>query len=138
MPRLFSTLLVLTSALLAHAGIQASDFTGIGHIHVLKSDDWSTATPDAKVGCLNDHGQFVSSNSAECGTFSKLGVYPYTLSTKHGNCTFRDETQERNTDSHYGANDYAWHCEDDLKTDIYDQLYTVVSLSHSHSFYPHN
>jgi hypothetical protein len=128
MPQLFSTLLVLASALLAHAGIQQSDFTGIGHIYVLKSDNWPTATPADKVGCLDDHGKlFMSSDSAECGTFSRLANYPYTLSTKQGNCTFQDQTQERNTDSHYGGNDYAWNCQDNLNSDIYDQLYTIVS-----------
>jgi hypothetical protein len=128
MPRLFSTLLVLASALLVHAGIDQTDFTGTGHIHVLKSDNWPTATPESKVGCLDDHGKLVSGDS-KCGTFTRLNDYPYTLSTKHGNCTFKDETQERNTDSHYGTNDYAWSCQEDLNTDVYDQLYTVVSLA---------
>jgi hypothetical protein len=138
MSQLFSTFLILASALLAHAGIQRSEFTGIGHIHVLESDDWSTATLNQKVGCLDDHGKFVSNGSGKCGTFSRLAEYPNTLSTKQGNCTFQDATQERNTDSHYGGSDYAWHCQDDLKQDIYDQLYTLVSRSTLRNFRPHD
>jgi hypothetical protein len=126
MPRLFSTLLILASALTVHAGIDQTDFTGIGHIQVVKSNNWATATPDSKVGCLDDHGKFVTGDS-KCGTFSRLNDYPYTLSTKRGNCTFKDESQERNTDSLYGANDHAWNCQEDLNADIYDELYTIVS-----------
>jgi hypothetical protein len=129
MPRLLSTLLVLGSALLAHAGVQQIDFTGVGHIHVLKSADWRTATPKQKVGCLDDHGKFVSENTTECGTFSRLNDYPYTLSSKHGNCTFEDDTQERNKDSVYGGNDYAWNCKAEHKGEIYDELYTIASLA---------
>jgi hypothetical protein len=127
MPRLFSTLLILASALLAHAGIQQIDFTGVGHIYVLESDDWQSATPKQKVGCLNDHGKFVSGNKSSCGTFSRLADYPYTLSSKHGNCTFEDESQQRNSDSIYGGMDYAWNCQQKHKAEIYDELYTIVS-----------
>jgi hypothetical protein len=129
MPRLLSTLIVVGYALLAHAGVQQVDFTGVGHIYVLKSADWRTATPKEKVGCLDDHGKFVSENTAECGTFSRLNDYPYTLSSKHGNCTFEDDTQEPNKDSVYGGNDYAWNCKAEHKGEIYDELYTIVSPS---------
>jgi hypothetical protein len=128
MPRLFSTFLVLASALLAHAGIQQIDFTGVGHIYVLQSDDWRNATPKQKVGCLNDHGKFVSGNDIACGTFSRLNDYPYTLSSKHGNCTFEDDSQPRNSDSIYGGMDFAWNCQREHKAEIYDELYTIVSL----------
>jgi hypothetical protein len=127
MPRLFSSLLILASALAAHAGISQIDFTGIGHIYVLESDDWINATPKQKVGCLDDNGRFVSESPHSCGTFERLNDYPYTLSTKRGNCTFDDATQERNTDSTYGAMDYAWHCQNDHKTELWDELYTIVS-----------
>lgn len=125
--------LVLGSALLAHAGVQQIDFTGVGHIYVLKSDDWRSATPTQKVGCFNDHGKFVSANTTDCGTFSRLNDYPYTLSSKYGNCTFEDDTQERNKDSVYGGNDYAWNCQAEHKAEIYDELYTIVKISQSTS-----
>lgn len=128
MQSLFTTLLLLSSALVAHAGIQQKDFTGIGHIFVLKSEDWRTATPKSTVGCLNDAGRLVANKTAaECGVFQRAAEYPYTLSSRKGNCTFSDTTQERNTDSHYGQSDYAWSCTD-FKTDIYDELYTIVRL----------
>jgi hypothetical protein len=125
MPRLFTSLLVLASALLAHAGVQQSDYNGVGRIYVLKSADWRTATPKSKVGCLNHHGKFVGINSTDCGIFSRLDDYPYTLSSKQGNCTFEDDTQERNTDSHYGGNDFAWNCAKKHQADIYDELYSI-------------
>ncbi|KAF1918154.1 hypothetical protein BDU57DRAFT_555811 [Ampelomyces quisqualis] len=125
MTRLFSTLLILASALVAHAGVQQIDFTGVGHIYVLQSDSWQTATPKQKVGCLDDYGKFVNDQTKACGTFSRLNNYPYTLSSKHGNCTFEDKTQPRNTDSIYGGADYAWNCQNNYKTEIYDELYTI-------------
>ncbi|KAH7411769.1 hypothetical protein DE146DRAFT_254334 [Phaeosphaeria sp. MPI-PUGE-AT-0046c] len=124
MARLFSTLLILASALVAHAGIQATDFSGVGKIYVLKSDSWSTASPKEKVGCLDDHGKFVHAGPA-CGTFSRRPTYPYTLSTAVGNCTFDDESQERNTDSTYGTLDYAWSCKDDHNSQLWDEFYTI-------------
>jgi hypothetical protein len=136
MPRLFSSLLILASALAAHAGISQIDFTGTGRIYVLESDNWTNATPKQKVGCLDNHGRFVSESPHSCGTFERLNDYPYTLSSKHGNCTFEDPTQEHNTDSVYGHMDNAWSCKEDVKTEIYDELYTIVrisSLSHLHS-----
>jgi len=130
MPSLFTSLFLLASALLAHAGIEQKDFSGIGHIIVLKSEDWSTATPKDAVGCLNDAGKLILNKTAEeCGVFSRLDDYPYTLSSKKGNCTFEDTTQERNTDSKYGGADYAWSCTDH-KSDIYDELYTIVYCPH--------
>jgi hypothetical protein len=121
-------LLVTTITLPTYAGIQQSDFSGIGRIHVLASSDWSTATPNNTVGCLDDSGKFVADDgSNNCGTFSRLDDYPYTLSSKTGNCTFEDSTQEENTDSYYGKGDYAWHCKTKHKSDIYDELYTIVS-----------
>jgi hypothetical protein len=131
MPRLFSILLILASALVAHAGVQQIDFTGIGHIYVLQSNSWQTATPKQKVGCLDDFGKFVNDKTKACGTFSRLNEYPYTLSSKHGNCTFEDKTQPRNTDSIYGGADYAWNCQHNYKTEIYDELYTIVRISSS-------
>jgi hypothetical protein len=129
MPSFLASLFLLTSSLLVHAVVDQSDFTGTGHIAVLQSEDWRSATPSMKVGCLNDHGRFIGINStAKCGKFSRLNDYPWTLSSKHGNCTFEDHSQERNTDSHYGGNDYAWNCNKTHESEIYDELYTIVSL----------
>lgn len=128
MVQVFLISLVLASALLAHAGIQQIDFTGVGHIYVLESEDWGSATPKQTVGCLNEDGKFVNDKTSECGTFARQSEYPYTLSSKQGNCTFQDDSQARNTESKYGGLDYAWNCQQEHKAEIYDQLYTIVSL----------
>ncbi|KAF1844865.1 uncharacterized protein K460DRAFT_99827 [Cucurbitaria berberidis CBS 394.84] len=128
MNSLLTSLLVLLSFArsFAHAGVLQGDFTGIGHIYVLKSSDWRTASPKSKVGCLDNHGKFVKDDKKDdCGVFSRLNEFPYTLSSKVGNCTFDDETQEKNSDSHYGQMDYAWNCNKGHKSDIYDELYTI-------------
>jgi hypothetical protein len=127
---LVSTLLVST-----HAAVQQRDFTGVGHIHVLASDNWKTATPASKIGCLNDHGKLIADEA--CGTFSKLSDYPWTLSSKQGNCTFEDTTQQQNTDSQYGSADYAWSCKKKHDATIGDELYTIVS-SYMQPLLPHN
>jgi hypothetical protein len=134
MPSFFSTLLLLSSALLAHAGIQQKDFTGTGHIFVLESEDWSKATPKNTIGCLNDAGKLVHVKTSKgCGIFSRLDDYPWTLSSRKGNCTFDDITQPRNADSIYGRSDYAWSCTI-RKPDIYDQLYTIVCIPRPNIF----
>ncbi|KAI4649582.1 hypothetical protein J4E93_003902 [Alternaria ventricosa] len=122
-------LLVTSLTLPTYAGIQQTDFSGIGHIYVLASDNWGTATPESSVGCLNAHGKFVhdSGSGKECGTFQRMDDYPYTLSTHNGNCTFQDASQEENVDSHYGQGDYAWTCTE-RNVDIYDELYTITGF----------
>ncbi|KAG9195465.1 hypothetical protein G6011_00586 [Alternaria panax] len=126
-----TTLLLLIASLTlpTYAGIQQTDFTGVGHIYVLASDNWKTATPESSVGCLDVHGRFVhdSGRAKECGKFERLDVYPYTLSTQDGNCTFRDDSQEENVDSHYGKGDFAWTC-GERNVDIYDELYTITGF----------
>jgi hypothetical protein len=131
MPSPVAILLLLTSALLVHASVNQGDFIGRGHIAVLQSEDWRTATPKMKVGCLNNRGRLIALNSTqECGTFSRLNDYPWTLSTKHGNCTFDDPSMERNMDSQYGRSDFAWNCNKTHQAEIYDELYTIVSHPH--------
>ncbi|RMZ72783.1 hypothetical protein GMOD_00009827 [Pyrenophora seminiperda CCB06] len=102
---------------------------GVGHIRVLASDDWQTATPKSSVGCLDMHGKLVmdSGSGTECGVFERMPSFPYTLSTQMGNCTFENEKAEKNTDSHYGKGDLAWSC-GEHKADIYDELYTVTGF----------
>jgi len=123
-------LLVASLTLSTNASVQQTDFSGIGHIRVLASDDWQTATPKSSVGCLDVHGRLVadSGNAKECGVFERMASFPYTLSTQMGNCTFENERAEKNTDSHYGKADLAWSC-GERKADIYDELYTIVSQS---------
>lgn len=114
----------LTSTI--HALDVQKDFTGIGNIFVLDSSDWRTASPSDKVGCLDSQGSFINPKSdKECGVFSRLAQYPYTLSSHDGNCTFNDETQPRNVDSHYGKQDNAWNCLAPFAAQIYDELYTI-------------
>lgn len=129
MHALSSILAILVLALSADAGITQKDFTGIGNIHVLNSSDWRTASPTAdKIGCLSEDGKLIATNDKKaCGTFTRLDVFPHTLSTTKGNCTFNDASQERNTDSQYGQLDHAWNCNATYVSDIYDQLYTIVS-----------
>jgi hypothetical protein len=129
-----SVLSFLLFAFSANASITQKDFTGIGNIFVLNSTDWRTASPTAdKVGCLSENGKFIASkDKAACGTFTRLNTFPYTLSSKKGNCTFNDESQERNTDSMYGKSDHAWNCNATYVSSIYDQLYTIVSQPVSH------
>ncbi|KAH7125574.1 hypothetical protein B0J11DRAFT_433712 [Dendryphion nanum] len=117
----------LTTALTTNA-----NFTGIGHIIVLQSDDWTKASTTRNlVGCLSANGSFINPNDTRsCGTFSRLGEYPWTLSTKQGNCTFNDQTTERNTDSHYGRSDHAWICRGGWTADVYDELYTIDGFPH--------
>lgn len=145
---LLSFLLYSISPISADASITQSDFTGIGNIFVLNSSDWRSASPSTdEVGCLSEDGKFVASNDrAACGIFSRKSTFPYTLSTKKGNCTFNDESQERNTDSMYGKSDHAWNCNATYESNIYDQLYTIVSslsvtcvtlLTYSQDGFPH-
>lgn len=130
---LTSSLLLLTSLSsipLAQGAVTQYDITGLGQIWVLESDDWRTGNPNQKVGCLSDSGRFINpEDDSECGTFRKLTDYPYTMHSKEGNCTFYDETKERNTDSIYGSQDHAWSCDASLYADVYDGLYTIVSSS---------
>lgn len=129
MQRLIVIFTVLWLVLTTNASITQKDFTGIGNIYVLQSEDWRTADPSKdKIGCLNNNGKLITAeNNTSCGTFTKSAAFPRTLSTAEGNCTFNDETQERNTDSQYGQGDHAWNCNATYQTVIYDQLYTIVS-----------
>ncbi|KAF1939202.1 hypothetical protein EJ02DRAFT_352814 [Clathrospora elynae] len=118
-------IMIASLALPAYAGIQQNDFTGIGNIFVLESSDWRNATPKSTIGCLNTHGKFIADSTKEdCGVFERLADFPYTLSTENGNCTFDDDSQETNQDSHYGKLDHAWNCAEHTSV-IYDELYTI-------------
>jgi hypothetical protein len=117
----FSILLSLVSATAWDA---PADFHGVGRIHVLHSDDWSTASPADAVGCVSDEGRFTKD---DCGIFRVDSAYPYTIMSRTGNCTFQDTSQPTNTDSYYGANDHAWSCTTKGPVDVYDGLYTIVS-----------
>lgn len=130
--------LFLSSAIVAQAGsatpagVTQKDFTGIGHIFVLKSNDTSNATPQQKVGCLDNNGRLIyEDNVSDCGVFTHLNTYPYTLSSKVGNCTFKDTNTPVNTDSMYGKGDHAWTCNATYTAIIYDELYTIVSLTNT-------
>lgn len=131
MRAIVSTFALLWFTTLACAGITQKDFSGIGNIYVLQSEDWRSASPTKdKIGCLNEFGKLIpAKNQAACGTFTRGDEFPYTLSTKKGNCTFNDESQERNTDSKYGAMDHAWNCNATYVSTIYDELYTIVSIN---------
>jgi hypothetical protein len=122
-----SLLLFTTFAPPALATVTEKDFTGIGRIYVLQSADWRSASPKDKVGCISDSGAFISlKDKDECGVFAHEPDYPYTLSSREGNCTFTDEDKEKNTDSVYGKRDHAWSCNGGYKAVIYDSLYTIV------------
>jgi len=133
---LFTSSLLFSSILplLAHAGpVTQDDITGPGEIWVLEASDWQTASPKQKVGCLTDSGRFISSNhegKSKCGVFEMLTDYPYTFSSKAGNCSFNDEKTERNTDSVYGKWDHAWSCNAWYEGDVYDGLYTINGFNY--------
>ncbi|ORY10265.1 hypothetical protein BCR34DRAFT_485978 [Clohesyomyces aquaticus] len=108
---------------LARAVSTPDDFSGIGQITVINSSDWRTADPKKDtVGCLDDHGQI---SLADCGTFARLKDYPWTLSSKIGNCSFTDKTMPTNNESWYGKSDHAWSCDPSYVAEIYDELYTI-------------
>lgn len=132
MRALLGTLAVFALALCSHAGITQKDFTGLGNIYVLESENWSTASPtEDRIGCLSEQGKLIpTKGKAPCGVFTRKESYPYTLSTKKGNCTFNDESQERNTDSVYGRMDFALNCNATYESVIYDQFYTIVSADY--------
>ena len=125
---LLTTLLLLSTPLLSTAQVTQNDFTGIGQILVLNSSDWRKVDPAKdKVGCLADNGGFINpKDTKECGIFTPLKVYPYTLSSRAGNCTFEDQSTERNTDSIYGTMDHAWSCKAGYVAEVYDGFYTLV------------
>ena len=127
-----ATFVFLSSALLAQCGISQKDFSGVGHVLVLNSSDWRYATPKQTVGCLDNDGRFIApKDDSDCGTYTRLDDYPYTLSSKEGNCTFNDAKTEKNTDSYYGGTDHAWTCNTTYEAIIYDELYTIVRVSAS-------
>ncbi|KAI6084619.1 hypothetical protein F4821DRAFT_167027 [Hypoxylon rubiginosum] len=105
--------------------VVAQDFSGSGQIYVINNTDWKTATPDQSIGCLDARGSFSEDN---CATFTKLGVYPNTLSTSVGNCSFTDSTQPANTDNAYGSHSYAWHCRPSFSATVTDSFYTIKGL----------
>ncbi|KAF2443382.1 hypothetical protein P171DRAFT_362223 [Karstenula rhodostoma CBS 690.94] len=118
--------LTLATSILAQA-----DFTGTGTISVWNSSDWRTATPASSLGCLSPTGKFIApSTNAACGLFTRSDTYPYPLSTKEGNCTFDDETQERNTESYHGSQDHAYNCLKPFEADV-NQLYTITGFPYT-------
>lgn len=127
-----STLFILALAKFASAGVKDTDFVGSGKIAVLATENWQYVSPiKDRVGCLNSHGKLIKNDGDEaCGVFTRLDNFPYTLSTKEGNCTFEDQSQEKNTDSVYGTLDNAYNCNATYVSDIYDSMYTIVSLNH--------
>ncbi|KAF2471171.1 uncharacterized protein BDR25DRAFT_223245 [Lindgomyces ingoldianus] len=128
---LISSIAISSRAILAQAKVTQDDFTGIGHILVLNSSDYRTASPKQIVGCLDDSGQIMQEKSLDdCGTFARLNEYPYTLSSKAGNCSFNDKNTAANTDSYYGKNDHAWSCNATYIANIYDELYTITGFNY--------
>ncbi|KAF2280542.1 uncharacterized protein EI97DRAFT_125261 [Westerdykella ornata] len=138
---LSSLLLLSLSALRAQGAVTQDDFTGLGEIWVLNSADWRTGNPSQKVGCLTSTGRFLGteeyqdsivsnddetdSERSKCGVFQKLSVYPYTISSREGNCTFNDKNTEANKDSAYGKRDHAWSCNGKYVAEVFDALYTI-------------
>lgn len=115
---------------LAQAGISAIDFQGTARLRVLKSNNWQTASPKQTIGCISDKGTFVANDDKACGVFTRLNSFPYTISSRLGNCTFEDSTQQRNTDSAFGQSDFAYTCSEGHVADIYDQFFTMVRHSY--------
>lgn len=104
--------------------VSAQTFEGSGTISVLSSNNFMTANPvTMTIGCIDATGTLTMD---DCAVFTRLDVYPYTLSSSAGNCSFLNETSPANTDSVYGNHSYAWTCWDHESVAA-DELYTVVS-----------
>lgn len=116
------TAVLALGALCASAAV-AQDITGSGHILVINSTNFQTASPSDAIGCLDVTGALTE---LDCATFTRLAVYPLTLSTDAGNCSFTDSSQVANTDNIYGQQSYAYHCRPDYVATAYDELYTVT------------
>ena len=85
--RILTSAVLLSSALLAHTQV----ISGSARIIVLKSDNWQKVDiVKDKVGCVSNEGRFIEGkNIADCGIFTHLDDYPYTVSfvegeTRHG------------------------------------------------------
>lgn len=80
--KILTSALLLSSALLAHTQV----ISGSARIIVLKSDDWRKVDiVKDKVGCVNNEGRFIDGkNIADCGIFTHLDDYPYTVSFVEG------------------------------------------------------
>ncbi|KAI0106540.1 hypothetical protein F4776DRAFT_645671 [Hypoxylon sp. NC0597] len=120
------TAAITLGALCASAAV-AQDITGSGHIYVINSTDFQTASPSDSIGCLDVTGAI---SVSDCATFTRLAVYPLSLSTAAGNCSFTDSSQVANTDNIYGQQSYAYHCRPDYVATAYDQLYTVTGFNY--------
>ncbi|KAJ0123103.1 hypothetical protein N8I77_010179 [Diaporthe amygdali] len=105
----------------------ATVLSGSGTISVLNSSSFTTATPDMNIGCVDATGKLVVD---ECATFTFRDTYPYGVSTSAGNCSFTNSSQQANTDSHYGANSYAWSCWPH-EAAVTDQLYTIDGMAYN-------
>ncbi|KAI1418391.1 hypothetical protein F5Y13DRAFT_149083 [Hypoxylon sp. FL1857] len=120
------TAVIALGALFASAAV-AQDFSGSGHIYVINSTNFQTASPADSVGCLDATGAL---SVADCATFTRLNTYPLTLSSDAGNCTFTDSSQVANIDNVYGKQSYAYHCRADYVATVYDELYTVNGFNY--------
>ncbi|KAI0836708.1 hypothetical protein F5Y06DRAFT_101317 [Hypoxylon sp. FL0890] len=120
------TSVITLGALFASAAL-AQDFSGSGQIWVINSTDFNTASPADSIGCLDVTGAL---SDSDCATFTQLSVYPHSISTAAGNCSFTDSTQVANTDNVYGQQSYAYHCREDYAATVYDELYTVSGFNY--------
>ncbi|KAK4225841.1 hypothetical protein QBC38DRAFT_420439 [Podospora fimiseda] len=117
---LFSLLLFLPS--LATSNEVTKDFVGLGQIHVLNSDSFFSASPENRIGCINEQGLLTID---DCAVFSRLDAPPHTLSSARGDCSFRNTRMPNNKDSWYGKNSYAWSCGRELTDETGESYYTV-------------
>ncbi|KAH9907311.1 hypothetical protein F4778DRAFT_530836 [Xylariomycetidae sp. FL2044] len=121
MPSLVKTIATLGLAATAAAQI---DISGSGHISVLQSDNWTTASPDDSIGCLDATGRLTAT---DCAVFTRSGNV---LSTELGPCTYHDEDEPHNDDSYYGQIDTAYTCGADMAPVTNDLLYTVNGFNY--------
>lgn len=103
---LLSLLLVLPS-LAAPQKEVTKDFQGTGQIHVLNSSSFFLASPSDRIGCLNEQGLLTQD---DCAVFSIKDTTHHTLSSRRGDCSFRNTNMPNNKDSWYGKTSYAWSC----------------------------
>ncbi|KAK3391353.1 hypothetical protein B0T20DRAFT_77600 [Sordaria brevicollis] len=135
-PTLLSLSILLTSSLAAPMPVpgEASSpdvtklFNGLGHIFVLNSTSYASASLADSIGCLSSDG-FVT--ASDCAVFSTVTTYPKTISSKVGGCSFGNQDMPTNDDSRYGGRQHAWSCNEDAKiVPEGERYYTINGFKH--------
>jgi len=115
-----STLLSSLVVLAGHLSLSQADggsplFAGQGYIQVVNASEWSKVDLANRLGCMSETGAFTLD---DCGVFTKAEDNPG-LTSRLGNCSWRDDTQPANVDAIYGQRNYAWVCREGVDNWLY-------------------